>query len=137
VIWGLRPGSRSVRKGRAPLGTLAGIVVYAYGIVPGEAVLPGTTSSPDTRFIVLGTALVVVQAAMIGGLLLHWVRRRRAERALTAQEAALRGSYDEIRTLAGRLLRAQEDERTRIARELHDDVSQSIATICLQIVAID
>jgi signal transduction histidine kinase len=87
----------------------------------------------DARLIAGATALVVLQAGMIAGLLLHWGRRRRAEQALKTNEAALRGSYDEIRTLAGRLLRAQEDERTRIARELHDDVSQSMATICLQI----
>ena len=87
----------------------------------------------DARLIPGATALVVLQAGMIAGLLIHWGRRRRAEQALKTNEAALRGSYDEIRTLAGRLLRAQEDERTRIARELHDDVSQSMATICLQI----
>src|SRR5262245_62148832 len=81
-------------------------------------------------------ALLVIQAAMIAGLTLHWVRRRRAEEALKSKETALGGSYDEIRTLASRLLRAQEDERTRIARELHDDVSQSMASICLQIAAL-
>ena len=41
-------------------------------------------------------------------------------------EATLRG-------LSGRLIQAQEDERTRIARELHDDVGQRLALLSLDL----
>ena len=37
------------------------------------------------------------------------------------------------RTLAGRLIASQESERQRIARELHDDVSQQIALLNIEI----
>jgi signal transduction histidine kinase len=37
----------------------------------------------------------------------------------------------EIRALSGRLINAQEQERTRVARELHDDISQQIAALSI------
>jgi signal transduction histidine kinase len=57
--------------------------------------------------------------------------RVRAQEALAASEAALRHSHARTRSLAGRLITAQETERTRIARELHDDVSQRLATVAI------
>lgn len=42
-------------------------------------------------------------------------------------------SEKSARELAGRLIHAQEEERRRIAGELHDDVSQRLALVCLQI----
>ena len=46
-------------------------------------------------------------------------------------EDALRQSYDRIEDLAGRLITAQEAERTRIARELHDDITQQLAALSI------
>ena len=57
--------------------------------------------------------------------------RRQAEEALRANEAALRHSHAEIEDLAGRLITAQEAERARIARDLHDDISQQLAAISI------
>jgi PAS domain S-box-containing protein len=44
-------------------------------------------------------------------------------------EQALRASEESLHTLSGRLIRAQEEERGRIARELHDDFSQRLAIL--------
>ena len=43
----------------------------------------------------------------------------------------LRRNRDDMRVLARRLISAHEDERRRIARELHDDVSQRLASVAI------
>jgi signal transduction histidine kinase len=83
---------------------------------------------------ILGAAgLVVAQSALIALLLVQGGRRREAEEQVRGSQAQLRASYDRIRDLGGRLLMAQEDERTRIARELHDDVGQQLALLAIDL----
>jgi signal transduction histidine kinase len=64
-------------------------------------------------------------------------RRRRTLEAEIAErrqvEDALRASNREIQHLAGRLINAQEAERTRIARDLHDGVCQDVAAISVDL----
>jgi PAS domain S-box-containing protein len=59
--------------------------------------------------------------------------RKTMEAALQANEAKLRARNEEIRDLAGRLITAQEVERSRIARELHDDIGQQVALITIEL----
>jgi PAS domain S-box-containing protein len=56
-----------------------------------------------------------------------------AETALRESEAALRERHLEIQDLAGRLIAAQEAERARLARDLHDDMSQRLALLTIDI----
>lgn len=79
------------------------------------------------RWHIIGViSLCVIEALLICGLLLQRVYRRRAEQRL-------RESQRELRALAGRLLQAQETERRRIARELHDDLNQSLALLAVEL----
>jgi signal transduction histidine kinase len=59
------------------------------------------------------------------------VERKQVEKALRASQDSLRRSNAQIQGLAGRLITTQEAERTRIARELHDDVSQQLAALSI------
>ena len=63
------------------------------------------------------------------GSALDITERKEMEQTLVQSQAELRRSYEENRDLAGRLIHAQEGERARIARDLHDDVSQQVAGV--------
>lgn len=50
-----------------------------------------------------------------------------------ADELAIRNQKEELQHLAGRLMTAQDDERRRIARDLHDDLSQKLAYLAMDL----
>jgi signal transduction histidine kinase len=50
-----------------------------------------------------------------------------------ADEEAIRQQGEDLRTLAGRLMTAQDEERRRIARDLHDDLSQQLAYLSMDL----
>lgn len=50
-----------------------------------------------------------------------------------ADAQAIRQQREELRSLAGRLMTAQDDERRRIARDLHDDLSQQLAYLAIDL----
>jgi signal transduction histidine kinase len=78
----------------------------------------------QTWWFRLGLALVLVN---LGGTAAWWRSRAHVRRAFERERTA-----NEIRELAGRLINAQEDERRRIARELHDDFSQRLALLSVE-----
>jgi two-component system sensor histidine kinase UhpB len=59
--------------------------------------------------------------------------REVAQEHLRASQKSQEENYNRIRDLAGRLLSAQEDERRKIARELHDDIGQRLSLLSIQL----
>jgi signal transduction histidine kinase len=62
--------------------------------------------------------------------------RDRASLAVRTSESALRDSYGRVRELAGKLITAQDLERSRIARDIHDDLGQQLAALSMSISAL-
>ena len=56
---------------------------------------------------------------------------------LAASRQALERNEEQLHTLTGRILTAQEEERRRIAQDLHDDVNQRLALLMLDLQGID
>ena len=75
-------------------------------------------------YIIAAAVLCALQAIFIAVLLLN---RRRLERERIERQRA----EDTAREFSRRLISAQEDERSRLARELHDDVTQRLALLAI------
>lgn len=72
----------------------------------------------------------------IQALVINWrdvTERKKAEDALRASIEALRKIDDERRALLSRLVESQEEERRRIASEVHDDSIQVMTAVNLQL----
>jgi PAS domain S-box-containing protein len=63
--------------------------------------------------------------------------QKQVEETLRAREQSLRQTREGLRKLAGKLLRAQEEERRRIGREMHDDWTQRLAVLSIDLAKLD
>jgi signal transduction histidine kinase len=87
--------------------------------------------------LVIGTAregrgwsdLLTGRLRLLGEVFAHALERQRAVVAALESNA-------QIRDLAGRLMSAQEEERRRIARDLHDDANQELAALSIALSAL-
>ena len=84
----------------------------------------------DPRLTIVSVQLWTLGIAVASLFLAALVEQRRTtQRALTV-------SSTEVRELAGRLIVAQEQERARIARDLHDDINQRLAVASIRLSAL-
>ena len=108
------------------------VAILLFGIVAmqisleGRGPFLGTDMATTTLSVQLWTLVMSLAGLFLAALV---EQRRMTQRALLA-------SSGQIRELAGRLIVAQEQERARIARDLHDDINQRLALASIQLSAI-
>jgi two-component system, NarL family, sensor kinase len=80
---------------------------------------------------------LVQRLRLVGEIFTNALARKRADEALQARELSLRQTREGLRKLAAKLLHAQEEERRRIAREMHDDWTQRLALLGIDIARLE
>src|SRR5262245_13357722 len=74
----------------------------------------------------------VVRTALVSSELID-VNGEPCALSLIADVSERKGAEEALGTLSGRLIEAQEEERRRIARELHDDYNQRLAMLAVDL----
>jgi signal transduction histidine kinase len=72
---------------------------------------------------------LIPRLRLVGDIFTNALARKRGDEALRAKEQALRQAKLSLENLASRLIHSQEEERARIAREMHDDWTQRLALL--------
>jgi signal transduction histidine kinase len=105
VEWG-QPAKWNIPEGKLSAKT---IVMY------GEFI----TWTGYEKYILIGVALLLFQVGFVVSLIAQMRRSRRTDLA--------------IRRLTRKLIKASEDERRHLARELHDDIGQRLSLVAIQL----
>jgi signal transduction histidine kinase len=104
-------------------------------VPPGSAVLnrdPGIWQRyRRTILVIIGTLLFL--AILVIYLLIERTKRLRVQRQLEHDIAERKKAEAALMDLSSRLIDAQEEERSRIARELHDDFNQRLAVLAINL----
>ncbi|MBV9268014.1 MAG: PAS domain S-box protein, partial [Acidobacteriaceae bacterium] len=130
ALWGL---DRPLRDSLESLGNASAtgeIFEFEHataGENPRVLCIRGAALQPDEEQFLLVTVEDITAHKEAERLLKNEKERLASEVEATTQ--ALGRSQEELRALAASLFTSQEEERRRIARELHDDVSQRIAAL--------
>jgi signal transduction histidine kinase len=80
---------------------------------------------------------VIQRLRLVGEIFTNALARKCADEAIRARERSLRQTREGLRKLAAKLLHAQEEERRRIAREMHDDWTQRLAVLSIDIAKLE
>lgn len=78
-------------------------------------------------FVEISLSYIPSARGTLGVAFVSDISKRRAD------EQSIRQQREDLRTLAGKLMTAQDDERRRIARNLHDDLSQTLAFLAMDL----
>ena len=113
-----------------PIGASSGLSLTTLFIILGIAQHKQPFSAypiaHDMHFLQLFLAVLALPILFVAIL---FEERQLAEACLRESQEELNRNYERTRRLTAGLIQAQEDERSRIGRELHDDISQQVALL--------
>jgi signal transduction histidine kinase len=122
---------------RSPAGVMSRRLYAAVFIVPPVLGFLALMTSViwrwyDISFAValLTMAIILLFAAIVG---FTSVRLERADQSRLRAEADLLHSHEQLRKLSNHMQTMQEEERIRIAREVHDDLGQSLTALKMDV----
>lgn len=72
---------------------------------------------------------LIPRLRLLGDIFTNALARKRGDEALNAKEQSLQHARKGLQQLATKLIASQEEERARIAREMHDDWTQRLAVL--------
>jgi signal transduction histidine kinase len=96
----------------------------------GEQLIQNEQSKLQTRLILAACVAVVIGCVLA---FVVTIRNQRLEQAAEIQYRKVVRARQELRDLAARLETAQEEERKRLSRELHDEVGQSMSSMLVEL----
>jgi signal transduction histidine kinase len=108
---------------------------HSHLIVPGHS-SNATDLAGIVAFVLAATLFVVVGEAGRRTVLAARIAQAELEERIRERTAELDSVNRNLRELTGRLLQLQDEERRRIARELHDSVGQMLAALSMNLTAV-
>jgi PAS domain S-box-containing protein len=93
----------------------------------------GSCALVATRSALVWPKELVKRFRLITDIFSNALERKQAEEIFRESERILRQNENDLRSLAGRLIHNQEEERSRLARELHDDLAQRLAVFAIDV----
>jgi two-component system sensor histidine kinase UhpB len=113
-----------------PAGTSAALSVLSIFSILSADLGKGifSVSSPSHNLLSLQLFLLVVSVPLLF-LAVVMEERQKIQKDLRRTQKFISENNERLRSLAGRLINSQEEERRRIARELHDDIGQRLALL--------